>query len=113
MKQYGRIHSGFVVVQRKLDKPFESVMYRQGGTNEKKKNSYQAEEKVAILKRHLVDGESVSSICESLKLQPSQFYSWQKQFFENGASAFKQTPNKASCKTSEQKQIEQLESKLI
>ena len=57
----------------------------------KRRKNYQAEEKVAILKRHLVDGESVSSICESLKLQPSQFYSWQKQFFENGASAFKQT----------------------
>ena len=78
----------------------------------KRRKNYQAEEKVAILKRHLVDGESVSSICESLKLQPSQFYSWQKQFFENGASAFKQTPKKESCKTSEQKQIEQLESKL-
>ena len=79
----------------------------------KRRKNYQAEEKVAILKRHLVDGESVSSICESLKLQPSQFYSWQKQFFENGASAFKQTTQKkASSKTSEQKQIEQLESKL-
>ena len=78
----------------------------------KRRKNYQAEEKVAILKRHLVDGESVSSICESLKLQPSQFYSWQKQFFENGASAFEQTTKKGSCKTSEQKQIEQLESKL-
>ena len=44
----------------------------------KRRKNHQAEEKVAILKRHLVDGESVSSICESLKLQPSQFYSWQK-----------------------------------
>ena len=78
----------------------------------KRRKNYQAEEKVAILKRHLVDGESVSSICESLKLQPSQFYSWKKKFFENGASSFKQTQKKASCKTSEQKQIEQLESKL-
>ena len=78
----------------------------------KRRKNYQAEEKVAILKCHLVDGESVWSICESMKLQPSQFYSWQKQFFENGASAFKQTQKKASCKTSEQKQIEQLESKL-
>ena len=78
----------------------------------KRRKNYQAEEKVAILKRHLVDEETVSSICESLKLQPSQFYSWQKLFFENGASAFKQTPKKASCKISEQKQIEQLESKL-
>ena len=55
----------------------------------KKKKKIKQKKKVAILKRHLVDGECVSSICESLKLQPSQFYSWQKTFFENGASAFK------------------------
>ena len=46
----------------------------------KRRKNYQAEEKVAIIKRHLVDGECVSSICESLKLQPSQFYSWQNSF---------------------------------
>jgi len=45
-------------------------------------------EKVAILRRHLVDHVAVSQLCEEVGLQPTQFYQWQKQFFENGAAAF-------------------------
>lgn len=47
-----------------------------------------AAEKVAILKRHLVEKEEVSAICEELKLHPNQFYEWQRLFFENGVKAF-------------------------
>ena len=45
-------------------------------------------EKVAILRRHLLEHVSVSKLCEEVGLQPTQFYQWQKQFFENGAAAF-------------------------
>ena len=48
----------------------------------------QPEEKVAILRRHLLEGVPVSDLCEELGLKPTVFYRWQKQFFENGASAF-------------------------
>jgi hypothetical protein len=40
------------------------------------------------LKRHLVDKELISSLCAELALQPTVFYGWQKEFFENGAAAF-------------------------
>ena len=43
---------------------------------------------VAILRRHLLDEVPVSDLCEELGLQPTVFYGWQKEFFENGASAF-------------------------
>jgi transposase len=56
---------------------------------ERKHNT--AEEKVAILRRHLLDKVAVSDLCEELGLQPTVFYRWQKELFENGASAF-QTP---------------------
>lgn len=49
---------------------------------------FKAADKVAILKRHLVEREDVSAICESLKIHPNQFYEWQKLFFENGVKAF-------------------------
>ena len=49
---------------------------------------FNAAEKVEILKRHLVEKEEVSDICEELKLHPNQFYEWQKLFFENGVRAF-------------------------
>jgi transposase len=45
-------------------------------------------EKVAILKRHLIDKVPVSDLCDELDLYPNQFYDWLKKFFENGHLAF-------------------------
>ena len=53
-----------------------------------KRRQFSSEEKVKILKRHLLEKEAVSDICESLELNPNQFYRWQSEFFENGAVAF-------------------------
>jgi transposase-like protein len=46
--------------------------------------------KHAILRRHLVEGVPISDLCDELGLQPTVFYRWQKEFFENGAAAFQQ-----------------------
>ena len=54
----------------------------------KERKHYTAEEKVAILRRHLLDKVPVSDLCEELGLQPTVLYRWQKEFFENGAAAF-------------------------
>jgi transposase len=56
----------------------------------KQRKHYAAEEKAAILRRHLLDKEPTSKLCDELGLQPTVFYRWQKGFFENGASAFEQ-----------------------
>ncbi len=69
-----------------------------------------AEEKVAILRRYLVDREPVSKLCDELALQPTVFYRWQKEFFENGAAAF-QTKNRGS-RQPEQERIARLEQKI-
>jgi transposase len=53
-------------------------------------HAYTPKEKVAILRRHLVEGAPISDLCDTLGLQPTVFYRWQKEFFENGAAAFKQ-----------------------
>src|SRR5947199_26156 len=45
-------------------------------------------EKVAILKRHLIDKVPVSDPCDELDLCPTQFHAWLKEFFENGHAAF-------------------------
>ena len=47
-----------------------------------------AAEKVAILRRHLIDHVPISDLCDKYQLPPSIFYAWQKLFFENGAAAF-------------------------
>ena len=70
----------------------------------KTRKRYTAQEKVAILRRHLVDKEPVSKLCDELALQPTVFYRWQKEFFENGAAAF-QTSNRRS-RQPEQERIE-------
>lgn len=46
-----------------------------------------ASDKAAALKKHHIDKVPVSSICEDLKLQPSLFYLWQRQLFENADRA--------------------------
>jgi len=56
----------------------------------KQRKHYTSEEKVAILRRHLVEGVPISDLCDELGLQPTVFYRWQKEFFENGAAAFQQ-----------------------
>ena len=53
----------------------------------RERKQYTAEEKVAILRRHFLERVPVSDLCEELNLQPTVFYRWQKEFFENGAAA--------------------------
>ncbi len=53
-------------------------------SNERKHHS--PEEKVAILRRHLIDKIPVSTLCEEHDLHPTVFYRRLKQFFENGAA---------------------------
>lgn len=52
------------------------------------RKNYSAEEKVALLRRHLEKGEAVSKLCEEHALRPTVFYRWKKEFFEGGAAAF-------------------------
>jgi transposase len=56
----------------------------------KQRKHYTPEEKVAILRRHLLEKEPISELCDELGLQPTVFYRWQKEFFENGAAAFRE-----------------------
>lgn len=64
----------------------------------KKRKNYTPEQKVAILKRHLVDRVPVSDICDQYDLHPTVFYRWQKAFFENGAAAFETQKNQKQHK---------------
>ena len=60
----------------------------------KDRTNYTSEEKVAIIRRHLVDHVPVSELCDQYHLHPTVFYRWQKEFFENGAAAFAKTQAK-------------------
>jgi transposase-like protein len=58
------------------------------GASKRVRRQFSTEQKVAILRRHLVDKVAVSDLCDEYKLQPSVLYQWQRQLFENLAGAF-------------------------
>ena len=70
----------------------------------KRRKHYTPEEKVGILRWHLLEKEPISKLCDELGLQPTVFYRWQKEFFENGAAAFEHS--------AEQQRIAYLEKKI-
>jgi len=62
---------------------------RKAPTVRKARKSYSPQEKVAILRRHLLDKVSILHLCTEFQLQPTVFYRWLKQFFDNGAAALR------------------------
>lgn len=76
----------------------------------KKRKSYPATERVAIIKRHLVDKIPVSDLCDQHGIHPTVFCRWQKDLFENGAAAFEKVDRRHQRE--ERKRFEQLEAKL-
>ena len=79
--------------------------------NRKRRKHYSASEKVVILRRHLLEKEPVSKLCDELGIRPTQFYRWQKEFFENGAAAFER-PRKGSPSDAKDRKIVSLEAKV-
>jgi transposase len=78
----------------------------------KQRRHFSGPEKVAILKRHLVDKKPVSDLCDELDIYPTQFYSWLKEFFENGHAAFDKGRKSKAVEDSKDRKIEQLQAKL-
>lgn len=76
----------------------------------KKRKQYKATEKVAIIRKHLVEGIALSEVCEEYGLQPSVFYRWQKTLFEQGDQLFERGRN--SQVNQQQRQIAALQEKL-
>ena len=78
----------------------------------RKRRTISGQQKVEIIKRHFVDQVPVSELCEAYRIQPTQFYQWQKQLFENGEKAFELAGNHQRKSSHEQK-LEKLQAKLV
>jgi transposase len=78
----------------------------------KPRRHFSGPEKVAILKRHLLEKTPVSNLCDELGITPIMFYRWQKEFFENGHVAFENDRRSKAVENARQRKIEQLEAKL-
>ena len=68
------------------------------------------EEKVRIIRRHLVDKVPVSDLCDQLGLNPNVFYRWLKEFWEGAPASFQRKGDKPSRKLDEK--VQKLEQKL-
>jgi transposase len=54
----------------------------------KTRKRFTAQEKVAILRLHLLEQTPISDLWDQHGIHPTMFYRWQKEFFENAAAAF-------------------------
>ena len=77
----------------------------------KQRTNYRPEQKVGILKKHLVERVPVSDVCDQYGLHPTVFYRWQKEFFEHGAEAFRKRKESGTKKL--EKKVSALEEKLF
>ena len=78
----------------------------------KQRPHFSGTEKVAILKRHLIDKVPISDLCDELHTYPNQLYGWLKEFFENGHAAFDNGRKPKAVEDAKERKIQQLEAKL-
>lgn len=81
------------------------------GSNSRERRHFSPQQKVAIVKEHLVDGVPISDLCDRHHIQPAQFYLWQKQLFENGSAAFERK-TKSPGPSPDQRKVQALQAKL-
>jgi transposase len=56
-------------------------------SKKRSRRHFTTEQKVEILRRHMVDKVPASDLCNELGIQPSVFYQWQRQVHDNLAGA--------------------------
>jgi transposase len=79
----------------------------------RQRRTFAPEQKVALLRLHLLEKKPISDICEEHDLSVNLFYLWQKQFFENGAAAFANTGKRhKATQDAKDRKIATLEDKL-
>lgn len=83
--------------------------------SKKTRRKFTADQKAAVVRRHLVDKVPVSNLCDEYGIQPSMFYNWQKVLVDNAARAFDTGPadrERPSREAELEERIAQLEAKL-
>lgn len=79
----------------------------------RQRRHFTPEQKVAILRAHLLEKVPVSDLCQQHGIAVNNFYNWQKQFFENGQAAFTANDKRRKADTdAKDRTIAALEDKL-
>src|SRR5438128_1206739 len=78
------------------------------------RRQFSAAEKVAVLRKHLLENKPLSELCKEFDIQPTQFYQWQKVLFENATAAFEKNGRGNKAKTDgKDRKIAHLEEKVV
>ena len=78
----------------------------------KARRQFTTAQKASILRRHFVDKVAISDLCAEYELQPSVFYYWQSQVFENLAGALQPAVTTNSREKELEREVEALKAKL-
>jgi transposase len=70
------------------------------------------QEKVAIVKRHLLEGVPISTVCDEFQINPTLFYQWQRLLFENAHLSFDNGRKSKALEDAKDRKLQQLEAKL-
>ena len=64
--------------------------------NKRQRRSHTAEQKAELLRQHVVDKKPVSVICNEAQVQPSLFYTWQRELLAGAPLLFenRRTPSR-------------------
>lgn len=78
----------------------------------KNRRHHSPEDKVRILRLHLLEHQPISELCEAEGIHPTLFYQWQKTFFEKGTAAFEGGRSPSRVFGQAERKLEAFESKL-
>ena len=77
----------------------------------RERRHFTAEQKLSILRKHLLEGAAIADVCDQQGLTPGLFYRWQKELFENGAAVL-QVKRRPTREKHLERQLQALEKKL-
>lgn len=80
-----------------------------------KRRNFTSEQKLSIVREHLLENVPVSELVDKYQIHAVQYYQWQKRLFEEGAGVFERKTNGANKRRQQDAQarkIEQLENKI-
>jgi transposase-like protein len=63
------------------------------GKSKRARRQFTTEQKADVLRRNMIEKVPVSDLCNELNIQPSLFYTWQRQAFENLQAALSGPPS--------------------
>ena len=79
----------------------------------RQRRHFTPEQKVALLRLHLLEKKPISDLCQEHDVSVNLFYLWQKQFFENGTAAFENNGQRRKAdQDAKDRKIATLEDKL-